>query len=150
MKNLPRPICQLCKFSISYLRKVIITATLRKMVPSLQTRIKSFSHAFSGLMFVFRTQVNVRIHLLAALLVIIFGFYFRVTAVEWSILIICMCSVIGFEMMNTAIERLADEVSVAYNKRIGIVKDIAAGAVLVVSIGAAAIGLLIFIPYLAR
>ncbi|MBE0663552.1 MAG: diacylglycerol kinase family protein [Bacteroidales bacterium] len=112
--------------------------------------MKSFAQAFSGLLLVFKTQVNARIHLLAALVVIILGFYFRVTTEEWCILIVCICGVIGFEVINTAIERLADEVSATYNKNIGIVKDIAAAAVLVVAISAAAIGLLIFIPYLAR
>lgn len=120
------------------------------MASFIQTRIKSLAQAFSGMFLVFRTQVNARIHLFAALVVVIPGLYFRVTSVEWCILILCICGVIGFEIMNTAIERLADEVSVTYNKKIGIVKDIAAGAVLVIAIGASAIGLLIFIPYFAR
>jgi diacylglycerol kinase len=120
------------------------------MTSFIQSRIKSFANAFAGLFYFFKSQVHARIHLLATLIVITFGFYFGITAAEWCILTICIAMVITAEILNTSIEKLADKVSNVYDENIRKVKDLAAAAVLITAIAAAIIALIVFIPYLAR
>lgn len=76
------------------------------------------------------------------------GFYFKVTKAEWIILIFTFSLVIGFEMVNTAIESMTDILTLRYDISAKNAKDTAAGMVLVSAIFAVIIGLVIFIPYL--
>ncbi len=112
-----------------------------------KSRINSFRYAFKGLRYGFKNQVNIWIHLVAAILVIVFGFYFQISIGEWIALFLCIALVIGAELLNTAIEHLVDLVSPEYHPLAGKVKDIAAAAVLVFSIASAAVGLLVFVPH---
>ncbi len=109
-------------------------------------RLQSFRYAFRGLRYGFHNQVNIWIHLLMAILVALCGFYFSITNGEWIAILLCIGCVISAELFNTALEYLVDLVSPDYHPLAGKVKDIAAGAVLIISIIAAAVGLLIFIP----
>ena len=68
--------------------------------------------------------------------------------VEWLILVLTIFLVFSMEAMNSALEKLADRVSPEYSPLIRDAKDLAAGAVLLVAIGAVIVGLIIFIPYL--
>ncbi len=108
--------------------------------------IDSFRNAYRGIRTVARTERNMRIHLIFAILVIFFGTLFLISPLEWMICLLCFGLVIGMEMMNTAIETLVDLVSPQKQKLAGKAKDIAAGAVLVSAVMAAVAGLLIFIP----
>ena len=108
--------------------------------------LKSFSYAFKGIIYAFRTQVNFKIHLVAAATVTLAGFYLNLNNVEWSILAGCIGLVLVVELINTAIEVLVDLVSPAYNKKAGIVKDISAGAVLLAAIIAVIVAAFIFVP----
>lgn len=105
--------------------------------------LHSFRNAFRGIYFFFREQRNARIHAVAAIAVVALAAWLGITGTEWCILAICIVSVIGMEMINTAVEYLADVVSPGHHPHIGKLKDIAAGAVLVVSIGALICGVLI-------
>jgi len=78
------------------------------------------------------------------------AYIFKVSAIEWTILLICIAVVIAAEAMNTSIEKLTDMVSPDFNKEAGKIKDIAAGAVLVLAIMAAIIAIIIFYPYCCR
>ena len=89
-----------------------------------------------------------RLHLLAAILAICAGFYFGITRIEWALIILCIVAVIGMEILNSSIERLCDHLHPERHEDIGKVKDLAAGAVLVVAIGAAAIGAIVFWRFL--
>lgn len=89
-----------------------------------------------------------RLHIIAALVVVALGFAFDVTKTEWGLLIGCMGLVITAEIMNTAIETVVNLVSPHYHQLAGKAKDLAAGAVLVAAITAAIIGTIIFLPYL--
>lgn len=109
---------------------------------------KSFVNAFKGLACAVRDEGHMRVHVIAALAVVAAAAFFRVTAVEWSILVLCIGLVIAAEVFNSAIERLADVAQPHHDERIRLVKDMAAGAVLVLAVGAAVVGLVIFIPYL--
>ena len=89
-----------------------------------------------------------KIHVACALLVIALGFYFKITTTDWCILLLCIGVVIALEIINTAIEHVVDLVSPNYNEIAGKVKDLAAGAVLVFSIIALAVGVLVFWKYI--
>ena len=108
--------------------------------------INSFKYAIEGIISSFRTERNMKIHVLAMIIVIALGFFFKLDKVEWSLIIIAIVSVISAELFNTAIETVVDMISPEKNPKAKLVKDIAAGAVLVVAIGAATIGFIVFEP----
>ncbi len=112
----------------------------------MRKRLMSFGYAFKGIWTVFKSEPNMKIHLFVAVLVIICGFVFSISLVEWLFCILCFGLVMGAEMINTAIENIVNLVSPEQNKLAGKAKDIAAGAVLVCAIISAIIGLIIFIP----
>ena len=108
--------------------------------------LKSFGYAIKGILYAAKTQVNFQIHLVAALSVVVLSFYFEISVNEWLWIISSIGLVLIIELLNTAIEVLVDLISPQFNKKAGIVKDVAAGAVLTSAILAIAIGLFIFIP----
>jgi len=113
---------------------------------SIRSRIKSFSYALAGLRrFVIREH-NARIHLAATIGVIIAALAVGVTRIEAAILAIVTGLVWVAEILNTCIERLADHVTKERHPEIGIIKDLAAGAVLIAAITAVIVALFIFIP----
>jgi len=109
---------------------------------------QSFIYAFKGLALTIRYEPNARIHIAAGILAVILGMLFRINLLEWALIIICIGSVITAEIINTAIERLADIISIQKNEKIGEVKDISAGAVLVTALVALTTGSIIFLPYI--
>ncbi len=113
---------------------------------SIRRQIKSFAYAFKGIVYVMKNESNMHIHLIAATFVIIAGFVFGVSLMEWCVLIIAITMVIVAETMNTSLELLTDLVSPDYHPLAGKAKDVAAGAVTLAAIGAAIIGLVIFLP----
>ena len=110
--------------------------------------LKSFKYAVRGLSNVIRYENNAKVHLLATITVLIAGFYLRVSFRDWCLLVIAIAIVWITETVNTAIEKLVDLVAPQYNEKAGVVKDIAAGAVLVASIAALLIGLFIVCHYI--
>jgi diacylglycerol kinase (ATP) len=110
--------------------------------------IRGFGFAFKGLAYAAKTQLNFRVHLVAALLAIILGFVLKISANEWLWIIFSCAIVLVVELLNTSIEALTDMVSPAYNKLAGHVKDVAAGAVLVAAVFALVTGIIIFLPRL--
>ncbi|AMS26686.1 DeoR faimly transcriptional regulator [Bacteroidetes bacterium UKL13-3] len=110
--------------------------------------IKSFDYAIKGILAATRTEQNLQIHLWAVAVVSIAGVVFNISEMEWIILLTCFGVVLSAELFNSAIEKLVDLVSPEFNIKAGLIKDIAAGAVLVLVITAAIIGCLIFIPKL--
>ena len=111
-------------------------------------RIKSFKFAIEGVISFFKTEHNAWIHCVAAVAVVCAGFILKIDKYEWCWIIISIALVFIFEMINTAIEIICDVVSPEINPQIKRIKDIAAGAVLVASLAAVAIGLIIFVPKL--
>lgn len=109
---------------------------------------RSFRYAAQGILDLFRFENNARIHLFAAIGVIIAGFYFNLSTTEWALVVTQVALVWAAEAFNTALEKLADAVSAEYHPLIKSVKDLAAGAVLIVAISAAIVGTLIFYPKL--
>lgn len=113
-------------------------------------QIRSFGYAWKGIFCCIGKEQNLSFHLIATILVIVAGWYFNITHIEWLFVIICIGMVIAAELFNTAIEYLVDLVSPQYHPIAGKIKDIAAGAVLVTAIMAAIIGLVIFLPYILK
>jgi diacylglycerol kinase (ATP) len=110
-------------------------------------RASSFRHAFRGIALVIRTQHNAWIHLLATAVVIIAGLLTRLDRLEWCALVFAIGIVWVAEALNTAIEFLADEISLEKRDGIGKAKDAGAAGVLLASICAAIIGLIVFVPH---
>jgi len=90
---------------------------------------------------------NFLVMLAAAVVVVTVGFAYDVSNGSWAVLLVCIGAVLGAEAGNSAIERLADRVQPDQDPAIGDVKDIAAGAVLVVSVATAVVGVVVFWPY---
>ena len=111
-------------------------------------RLKSFGYAFSGIAHLIRHEHNAWIHLLASTLVLGAGFYFELDRIDWALVIFAISLVWLGEGLNTAIELLANAITTEQHPLIGHAKDVAAGAVLISALGAAAIGLLVFLPKL--
>ena len=119
------------------------------MMKALVRRLKSFVYALHGLDHLVRTQPNARVHLLATGLVCGAGMYCGLGRAEWLWLIVAMVLVWSAEAFNTALEQLADAVHPERHPGIGRAKDAAAAAVLIAALGAAIIGVLVFLPYFA-
>jgi diacylglycerol kinase len=109
--------------------------------------IKSFFYAFKGIRASLVEQRNLKVQSLVALITIGAGFYYGISAVEWCLVLMMIGIVIGLELVNTAIEDLVNLVTTEWKPLAGKVKDIAAGAVLVVSIIAVVVGVIIFKKY---
>lgn len=109
---------------------------------------RSFKFAADGLLYAFKTQRNLRIHLFIALLIIIAGVFLQISYLEFSILILTIAVVISMELFNTAIEAGIDLVSPDNQPLAKIAKDLGAAAVLMFALASIIIGLLILGPRL--
>ncbi len=110
--------------------------------------MKRFKYAIDGLIAAFRSEVNMHIHVAAAVLACIAGFYFHLSAVEWSIIILCIVLVISLELINTSIEEVCNMIHPGKHPVIKKIKDISAGAVLLAAIGSVIAAFIIFLPKL--
>lgn len=109
---------------------------------------KSQGHARSGLKLIFKNERNFRIDLAVAVIVIVFGFLFRVSHTDWIALSLVISMVLVSETVNSAIEALCDTVSLEYKVNIKYAKDVSAGAVLVSVLLSVVTGLIVFVPYI--
>lgn len=114
--------------------------------PAFKRHTISFKYAFAGIFYTLKTQPNLRIHCSIALVVTLAGLIFRLTSVEWIIIVFTFLWVIVSEMINTAIESIVDLITHTHNHEAKIAKDVAAGMVLVGALGSIIIGLIIFLP----
>ncbi len=105
-----------------------------------------FNFAFKGLKYTFKTQLNFRVHCFVALIITGLCFYLDLSTAEWLWIIAAIVLVLMAELANTAMETLVDLVSPEYNFKAGIVKDIAAGMVLIAAFMALIVGILILLP----
>ena len=108
--------------------------------------IKSFVYAWAGIRYCFKSEPNFRIHLIAAIIAVIFSLLFSISATEWIVVGFCIALVTAMEMMNTAIEKLCDVVHIEQDPVIKSVKDIAAGAVLLSAVFSLITAAIIFLP----
>ena len=111
-------------------------------------RMKSFRYAFHGIYLLVRYEHNAWIHCFITACVLAAGFLAGLSRMEWIAIVVCIGMVFAAEAVNSSIEVLADRVSEEYDEAIKRTKDLAAGAVLILAMASATIGLLIFIPKL--
>lgn len=126
----------------------------RKLQQPIQTmnfirkHLVSYRYALRGIALAFRHERNMRIHALASLAVLTLNVYFRVSKTEWIITLVLIGLVWMAELFNTALEKLADQVSREQQPLIAQAKDLAAGAVLTSCLAAAACALILYGPYI--
>jgi len=112
--------------------------------------MKNFKYAINGIWYSVKTEKNMKIHLALVIIVSAMGFYFNISATEWMVQLLLFALVIGTEMINTAIERITDVQYQELNENAGVIKDVAAGAVLFVSVVALIIGFIIYLPLILK
>lgn len=114
------------------------------MKSELRKFIRGFRYAGQGIAAALQQERNLRFHVCAAAYVLAFSRFYHFTAVEYALLAVCIAGVISLELVNSAIERAVDRPDAAHWAAAGAAKDMAAGAVLAGSLGAVAVGLLLF------
>ncbi|MEA3506463.1 MAG: diacylglycerol kinase, partial [Elusimicrobiota bacterium] len=107
--------------------------------------IDSFNVAIHGLIHAIKTQRNMRIHIILAVLVLIASFFLNLSRIEFLIVIITIALVFITEIFNTGIEYLVDLVTEEHHPLAKIIKDLSAGAVLFAALSAAIVGYIIFV-----
>ena len=115
---------------------------------SIPARIRSFKYAFRGFWWLIREEHNSWIHLTIIVILIPVCFLLRLSLIEWTLITFCIGLVLAMELINSAIERLADKICPERDADIGKIKDIAAAAVLISAVAAAVVGLIILVPKL--
>lgn len=105
-----------------------------------------FSHAWNGIIKTYQSELNFRIHIFAAIVVILFGILLRITSTEWVAIVFAIGFVLTAEMINSVVETMIDYIKPEYHPKAGYIKDAAAGAVLISAMVAVIIGCIIFIP----
>lgn len=111
---------------------------------SIPRLLKSFGYALKGILHAFTKEPNAQIHLLAVVVMTCAGFYFNISSTEWLVQILLMAAIVSAELFNTAIEKLVDLLHPEKDPKAGIIKDLAAGAVLLLALAAVIIGYLIY------
>lgn len=111
-------------------------------------RLKSFKYAFEGIFHLVRHEPNARIHIIAAIIAVIFGWYFEIDKSEWLAVVLCIGIVLITEIINTAVENVCDYISPANHHKIKIIKDLTAAAVLLSAVMSVIIAACIFVPRL--
>jgi diacylglycerol kinase len=106
--------------------------------------LKSFVYAGQGIAHGLRTQRNMRVELGIAIAVVIAGIAFRITAVEWAVLFVCIGMVLSAELINTVTELAVDLLTQRYHPVAKVAKDAGAGAVLITALASVAVGIAIF------
>ena len=110
---------------------------------------KSFFYACKGILTGLRLERNLKIQIIIGAITVGGGFYFDISLPEWCLIILCIGLVLGTELMNTAVENLVNLVTKEQNPLAGKIKDMAAGAVLIISLTSLIVGIVIFRKYLS-
>jgi diacylglycerol kinase (ATP) len=111
-------------------------------------RLKSVGYAFKGMLILIKTEASIKIQVVIAIVVTIAGFYYDISNTEWIVQIAMIGLVMSIEGVNTAIEYIADFIHPDHHPKIGLIKDIAAGAVFIASVVAVIIAAIIYFPKL--
>ena len=106
--------------------------------------LQSFGYAFQGIWRCINYERNMRIHMVAAAYVLVFSLFFPLSAAQYGVLFVLIGLVMALELLNTALEAAGNAISTEYHPQIKILKNTAAGAVLVLAIAAAAVACVFF------
>jgi len=110
--------------------------------------LRFFGYAVEGLHYALRHHTSFGVQILIGLMAVGAGLYFRITRVEWMVLLFVSFAVLVAELLNTAIETTLDYMEKEHHHDVKVAKDVAAGGVLLTAVGAMVVGLIIFLPYL--
>jgi len=108
----------------------------------------SFKNAFFGLIFILKSQTNFKIHIFLSILALFLALFLKISYYEWLVIIILIIMGLVIEALNTIIEEAMDLISDSWDEKIKIIKDMAAGAMLIFAFGSVFIAGLIFLPKL--
>ncbi len=109
---------------------------------------KSFGYSIEGLKYAYKYEQSMLIHVIATVCVVSANFFFHVTGIEWLITLLAIGMVLSAELINTAIEAVVDLVTLEIHPLAKIAKDCGSAATFVLAIMAAAIGFVVYIPYI--
>ncbi len=109
-------------------------------------RLKSIGYAFKGAFILVSTEASIKVQFFIGIIMTFAGYYFEISKTEWLIQIGTIGLIMALEGVNTAIEEIADFVHPEFHTKIGLIKDIAAGAVFIFAITAVILGCIIYIP----
>ncbi|WP_224491151.1 diacylglycerol kinase [Robertkochia flava] len=109
-------------------------------------RIRSIGYASKGAYLLLKSEPSIQVQAGIAVIMTILGFLFELNTTEWCLQILSITTVMTAEGLNTAVEKTADFIHPGKHRKIGFIKDIAAGAVFITAFGAVLVGLLIYIP----
>ena len=112
--------------------------------------IKSFGYSIDGLKYAYKYEQSMLIHVIATIAVITVNLLLKVTGMEWLITLLAIGMVLSAELINTAIEAVVDLVTLEIHPLAKIAKDCGSAATFVLALMAAAIGLVVYIPYLIK
>lgn len=118
------------------------------MTQALRRHTVSFKNALNGIRWALASQPNFRVHLVLAFLTILFGIWVKLTDFEWTLIIFTIFWALSAEMINTAVESVCDLVTTEWKQEIKIAKDVSAGMMLTVAVGAVMIAIIILLPKL--
>ena len=124
----------------------MISRDERKRQKGIKKFLLSFTYPVKGLKYAYRNEQNLAVDVGMALIVIIFGFIFRIETWEWAVLVITVGIVLALELVNTAVEAVVDLVTEEYHPLAKVAKDTSAAAVFVFAIVAVVVGIIIFLP----
>ncbi|MGY0392627.1 diacylglycerol kinase [Bizionia sp. KMM 8389] len=109
-------------------------------------RLLSVKYAAKGAFILVTTEASIKVQFCIGIIMTIAGFYFQISTTEWLIQTLTIGLIMALEAVNTAIEEIANFVHPNYHKKIGLIKDLSAGAVFIFAITAVIIGGIIYIP----
>lgn len=120
------------------------------MPPRMSPILRSFTHAWRGLLVAFRTEQSFRIQVAVGIVIIAAMFVIPLSTVERFLILVAMGAVLVLELINSMVERLVDLLRPRLDPAVADIKDIMAASVLLASGFALVLGLLIFLPYLTQ
>jgi diacylglycerol kinase (ATP) len=112
----------------------------------LVNRMKGAKYAVKGALILIKTEASIQAQFSIAILLTCAGFYFNISTTEWMFQVLSIGIIMSIEGLNTAIEEISDFIHPDFHHKIGLIKDIAAGAVFIAGLAGVIIGLIIYIP----
>jgi diacylglycerol kinase (ATP) len=109
-------------------------------------RIKGAKYALKGAIILIKTESSIKAQFSIAILLTCAGFYFNISTTEWMFQVLAIGLIMSVEGLNTAVEEIADFIHPDFNHKIGLIKDIAAGAVFIAALAGLILGMVIYVP----
>jgi diacylglycerol kinase (ATP) len=113
-------------------------------------RLNGVKYALKGAFILLKTEASIQVQLSIGIALTFAGFYFGISSTEWMFQIISIGLILSIEGLNTAVEEIADFIHPEFHKKIGLIKDIAAGAVFIAATSAIIVGLIIYLPKIIK